>query len=159
MILSLEGGNLAKMPETQVEDTSKREINGSALNKGKNGNVASENGLAGGSPCSSDTHDQLVQTVIELGLQNDYLKSQFDGFRHFQVEHSRSNEEHKERELEGVKELQEMIESLNQQLLEERQTRGAAEEALKHLQVAQLEVDAKAQELSVKLLEGLVLLI
>ncbi|KAB2629294.1 hypothetical protein D8674_034089 [Pyrus ussuriensis x Pyrus communis] len=29
---------------------------------------------------SSDTHDQLVQTVIELRLQNKFLKSQFEGF-------------------------------------------------------------------------------
>lgn len=50
--------------------------------------------------------------------------------------------------------LNEKIKSLNRELLEEKQTRGAAEEALKHVQTLYLEDDTKVQELSVKVAEG-----
>lgn len=53
-----------------------------------------------------------------------------------------------------LKDLSEEIESLKRELLEERQTRYAAEEALKHLRSAHLEADTKAQELAAKLDEG-----
>ena len=59
----------------------------------------------------------------------------------------------------GVKELEEQIESLRRELLEERQTRDAAEEALKHLRAVYSEADAKAQELAAQLAEGCVLLL
>ena len=70
-----------------------------------------------------------------------------------------SNQQTKANETEGgesedVKELRERIESLKRELLDEKHTRNAAEEALKHLTVAYSEVDAKAQELSAKLAEG-----
>ncbi|KAG6387694.1 hypothetical protein SASPL_152886 [Salvia splendens] len=42
------------------------------------------------------------------------------------------------------------IESLKRELLEERQTRYAAEEAMKHLRAAHLEADMRAQELAAK---------
>ncbi|KAF3440864.1 hypothetical protein FNV43_RR19150 [Rhamnella rubrinervis] len=91
--------------------------------------------------------------VMELTFQNEFFKSQFEGFRDFQLVSSVSNKQ-KGSEQEGVKELQERIESLNKQLLEEKQTRSAAEEALKHLQTLYSEADAKAQELSEKLVEA-----
>ena len=51
------------------------------------------------------------------------------------------------------------IESLKRQLLEERQTRYAAEEAMKHLRAAHLEADTRAQELAAKFDEGLYYLV
>lgn len=107
---SMEEGHSGEHPETQVLNR-----------KCSNGNI--DNG-----------DDELWQTVIELGFQNEYLKSQFKSFQYFQPK--------------------ELIESLNKQLGEERQTRVAAEEALKHLQVAQLEADAGAHQLSLKLAQG-----
>lgn len=125
------------------------------LSGSNNGDIVVENGISDGCLSSTDGHDQLVQTVIELRFQNEYLKSQFEGFKNFESVDRASDEQKKGSEGEaGVKELQEMVESLNKQLLEEKQTRVAVEEALKHLQVAHLEADAKAQELSVKLVEG-----
>ena len=58
-----------------------------------------------------------------------------------------------------VKELKEKIQLLNKEFLEEKQTRIASEEALKHLQTAYSEAEAKAQELSEKLAEGLVMIL
>lgn len=55
---------------------------------------------------------------------------------------------------EDVKTLHAKVDALNRELLEERQTRGAAEEALKHLRAVYSEADAKSQELSAKLAEG-----
>ncbi|GMN28752.1 hypothetical protein TIFTF001_002173 [Ficus carica] len=125
------------------------------LSGSNNGDIVVENGISDGGLSSTVGHDQLVQTVIELRFQNEYLKSQFEGFKNFESVDRASDEQKKGSEGEaGVKELQEMVESLNKQLLEEKQTRVAAEEALKHLQVAHLEADAKAQELSVKLVEA-----
>lgn len=127
----MEEDHIGEIPETQVERLS-----------------GSKNGSNGGGLSSSDDHDQLVQTVIELGFQNEYLKSQFEGFRDFQLVDPQFNEH------EGVGELQQIIQSLNKQLFEERQTRVAAEEALKHLQLAHSEADARAQDLSLKLTQG-----
>ena len=53
-----------------------------------------------------------------------------------------------------MKELRKSVESLSKELHEEKLTRGAAEEALRHLREAHSEADAKAHELSVKLAEG-----
>lgn len=55
-----------------------------------------------------------------------------------------------------LRDLREEIESLKRELLEERQTRSAAEEALKHLRAAHLEADTKAQELAAQFDEGLI---
>ena len=125
-----------------------------------NGNIAVENGLPNDvNPSSDDTHDQFVQMVTELKFQNEFLKSQFEDLKNSQSECSVSNQQTKANETEGgesedLKELRERIESLKRELLEEKQTRNAAEEALKQLTVAYSEADAKAQELSAKLAEG-----
>ncbi|XP_042042049.1 protein GRIP-like [Salvia splendens] len=49
-----------------------------------------------------------------------------------------------------LRDLSGEIESLKRELLEERQTRYAAEEAMKHLRAAHLEADTRAQELAAK---------
>ncbi|KAI6671181.1 hypothetical protein NL676_006066 [Syzygium grande] len=56
---------------------------------------------------------------------------------------------------EDVKRLNERIDSLEREPLGEKQTRGAAEEAPKHLQVAHSEADARAQEISARLAKGI----
>lgn len=146
--------SIGEIPETQMEDTitpdKDKQLSGS-----NNGRIAAENGVSDGGLSRTDGDDQLLQTVIELGFQNEYLKSQFEGFKNFQAVDRVSDENVKGNvDEEGVRELRETVESLKKQLLEEKQTRVAAEEALKHLQVAHSEADAKAQELSVKLIEG-----
>lgn len=112
------------------------------------GSFAKENGCFDGSQCATDIHDQLVQMVFEANFQNEYLKSHLEGLKILHSDASESNGS------EDVKALHEKIEYLNGQLLEEKQTRGAAEEALKHLRAAYSDADAKAQELSFKLAEG-----
>lgn len=152
--MSTEGGNIGEIPESHKEDTLKpAEENLSELNHRTNGNLPLENGLCSGSPYSSEDHDQLEQMAMELTFQNEFLKSQFQGLKNFQPVSSVSTEQ-KGSEQKGAQELQERIESLNKKLLEEKQTRSAAEEALKHLQTSYSEADAKAQELSEKLIEG-----
>ncbi|KAH0970987.1 hypothetical protein GBA52_023143 [Prunus armeniaca] len=129
--------------EAQMEEKSKPQKHGG----NGNGDLALENG----GPGSSDAHDQLVQMVMELKLQNEFLKSQFEGFQNFQQTEPSETEGSKSEE---VEQLRQMIESLNVELLEEKQTRAAAEVALKHLQEAHSEADSKAQELSAKLAEA-----
>lgn len=146
--------SIGEIPETQMEDTitpdKDKQLSGS-----NNGRIAVENGVSDGGLSRTDGDDQLLQTVIELGFQNEYLKSQFEGFKNFRAVDRVSDENVKGNvDEEGVRELRETVESLKKQLLEEKQTRVAAEEALKHLQVAHSEADAKAQELSVKLIEA-----
>lgn len=152
--MSTEGGNIGEIPENHMEDTLKpAEQNLSELHHGTNGNLPLEDGLCGGSPYSSEDRDQLEQMAMELTFQNEFLKSQFQGVKNFQLM-SNVATEHRGSEQERAQKLQERIESLNKQLLEEKQTRSAAEEALKHLQTLYSEADAKAQELSEKLVEG-----
>lgn len=118
------------------------------------GNGNGDLALGNGGPGSSDAHDQLVQMVMELKLQNEFLKSQFEGFQNFQQTEPSETEGGKSEE---VEQLRQTIESLNVELLEEKQTRAAAEVALKHLREAHSEADSKAQELSAKLAEGLIM--
>lgn len=156
------GGDTAGVPEleSRVSDDLKSEKQLSDANFVSNGNVVVENGLPDDVDAGSgDTHDQLVQMVTELKFQNEFLKSQFEGLKDLQSECSVSDRQTEASEIEGgesedVKELREMIESLKRELLEEKQTRGAAEEALKHLTTAYSEADAKAQELSANLAEA-----
>ncbi|KAM6540482.1 hypothetical protein CsatB_004929 [Cannabis sativa] len=106
------------------------------------------NGLDATANDRDQDHDHLVQTVFELGFQNEYLKSQFRGFAEDSQFITSENDG------QAIVQFQETIESLNAQLSEERLTRVAAEEALKHLQVAHSEADAKALELSLKLTQA-----
>ncbi|KAF7129832.1 hypothetical protein RHSIM_Rhsim10G0198000 [Rhododendron simsii] len=153
--MSVEGGNVGGMLENNAEDGVKPDgqLNGMSQESGET--TAKENGH----PSTSDTQDHLVQIVVDLNFQNEYLKSQFEVLKNLHSESSESNQQKMaiERDgggLEDVKELREKIESLSRELLEEKQTRGAAEEALKHLRAVFSEADAKSQELSAKLVEA-----
>ncbi|XP_062102750.1 protein GRIP [Humulus lupulus] len=113
------------------------------------------NGTGNGlSESDSTAHDHLVQTVFELGFQNEYLKSQFQGFADSQSTPQKDEPGDHHLHRQALVQLQETIESLNAQLSEERLTRVAAEEALKHLQGAHSEADAKALDLSLKLTQA-----
>ncbi|KAG7968922.1 hypothetical protein I3843_07G003900 [Carya illinoinensis] len=157
--MAAEGGDLAGALETHAEDALRSEKHSSDMSYTSNGNLAMENGLPDVNQCSNDTYDQMVQMVTDLRFQNEFLKSQFEGLRHFQSDSNVSNQQTKASEIgdgeyEDVKELREKIESLKGELLEEKQTRVAAEVALKHLTEAYSEADAKAQDLSSKLAEA-----
>ncbi|KAK9112512.1 hypothetical protein Scep_020031 [Stephania cephalantha] len=117
-----------------------------------------ENGTSDAYQFNQATHDQLIQMVTELSFQNEYLKAHFKGLSN---SHFESNVGFKQKEVgyegrtsEDVNELHAKIESLNRELLEQKQTQNAAENALTHLQVAYSEADAKARELSTKLTEA-----
>ncbi|KAG2695205.1 hypothetical protein I3760_07G003700 [Carya illinoinensis] len=157
--MAAEGGDLAGALETHAEDALRSEKHSSDMSYTSNGNLAMENGLPDVNQCSNDTYDQMVQMVTDLRFQNEFLKSQFEGLRNFQSNSNVSNQQTKASEIgdgeyEDVKELREKIESLKGELLEEKQTRVAAEVALKHLTEAYSEADAKAQDLSSKLAEA-----
>ncbi|CAJ1930632.1 unnamed protein product [Sphenostylis stenocarpa] len=126
---------------------------------GSNGNLLLENGLSDGNQGPAETHDQLLQMVMDLRFQNDYLKSQFEGFKNVNSVNSDSSIQKgvgglEDADSDFVKELKEKIQVLNKEFLEEKQTRIASEEALKHLQMAYSEAEAKGQELSEKLAEA-----
>ncbi|KAL5713835.1 hypothetical protein ACHQM5_015877 [Ranunculus cassubicifolius] len=109
--------------------------------------------------CSDDSHVQLVQRVVELKFENEYLKAQFEGLKsmHVQTEENIEEREVVARDVEVSeveKELREQIEALNRELLDKTQTQVAAEDALKHLQAAYFDADERAQELSSKLAEA-----
>lgn len=154
--MSAEGGEVAAMRESNIEDSLEtgNHMNDTSLRS--NGLPAKENGSCENTPHYGDSHDELVQMVTELKLQNEFLKSHFEGLKDLHLEEIRSQQrtEVGGQEGEDVKRLNERIESLERELLQEKQTRGAAEEALKHLQVAHSEADARAQELSARLAEA-----
>ncbi|GFZ09445.1 golgi-localized GRIP domain-containing protein [Actinidia rufa] len=144
------------MLENHAEDGVKPDDQLIDTNHGSGENLGKENGLHG-HPYTSDSN--LVQMVVELNFQNEYLKSQFEDLRNLHSESSGSSQQKVAIEQDGggfedVKELRAKIESLSRELSEEKQTRGAAEEALKHLRAVYSEADVKAQELSTKLAEA-----
>ncbi|GAB4848395.1 hypothetical protein Ancab_003090 [Ancistrocladus abbreviatus] len=123
------------------------------------GNCPKENGFHHDEPGPNDADDQLVRMIVELKFQNEYLKSQFKGLYNQHLESSGSFQQTQQVEQEGgtseeLKELREKVELLSRELLEDRQTRDAAEKALEHLRIEYTEADAKVQELSVKLAEA-----
>ncbi|KAF2312486.1 hypothetical protein GH714_034848 [Hevea brasiliensis] len=158
--MSMEEGNVDEVPEIHVEGyTVNPEKQFSGTHHGRNGNLAKENGLHDDSPLTETAHEQLVQMVIELKFQNEFLKSQFEALKNLQSADDESQQRTKASgkktgESADMEELHKRIESLSRELHEEKQTRVAAEEALKHLREAHSEADAKAQELSAKLAEG-----
>ncbi|KAD7479106.1 hypothetical protein R6Q59_008062 [Mikania micrantha] len=107
---------------------------------------------------SDDTQDQLMQTVVELKFQNEYLKSRLQELKNLHADSDNSiqltNAVDQNGTCEDSKMLHEKIESLNRELAIEKQTRGAAEAALEHLREEYSEADAKAQELTAKLAEA-----
>ncbi|KAG8662870.1 protein GRIP isoform X3 [Manihot esculenta] len=158
--MSMEEGKVAEISDIHMEGSSVNpEKQLSDTRHGSNGNFAKENGLHDDNPLTETSHEQLVQMVFELKLQNEFLKSQFEGLKNLQSadDESRQRTEASDRKTvaSAVAEgLHQRIESLSRELHEEKQTRRAAEEALKHLREAHSEADAKAQELSAKLAEA-----
>ncbi|KGN55617.1 protein GRIP isoform X1 [Cucumis sativus] len=158
--MSSEEGDVNETPESRVEEgtmlTLSEELESGVKHEG-NGHVVVEDRVPDGQNCSDD-HDELVQLVIEMKSQNEYLKSQLESMKNLQnVENVRERDEEtgsRDGESVHLKELQERIESLSKELSEEKQTRGAAEQALQHLQEAHSEADAKVHELSAKLMEA-----
>lgn len=102
---------------------------------------------------SDDTQDQLMQMVVDLKFQNEYLKSHFQDLKNVHTE-SKAKAFDQNGTCEDSNELHEKIEALNRELVIERQTRGAAEAALEHLRAEYSEADSKSQELAAKLAEG-----
>ncbi|KAH1047780.1 hypothetical protein J1N35_038564 [Gossypium stocksii] len=144
-----------QLPETREDESLKPEAQFSETN----GDLSKENAELDANLSSDDTHDKLLQTVTELKFENEVLKSQLESFKNFQSENDvpsqQTNVSGKETKFSAdVKELHDRIESLSRELDEEKQTRVAAEEALKHLREAYTEADAKAQDLSGKLAEA-----
>ncbi|KAL9251652.1 GRIP-like protein [Drosera capensis] len=94
--------------------------------------------------------DDLVQMVVEMRFQNEYLKSKFEELKGSLKEaEERGGEEEEE-----VKGLREKVECLGKELVEEKEMRSAAEEALKFVRLSHEEADARANELSVQLAEA-----
>ncbi|KAK8484458.1 hypothetical protein V6N12_000475 [Hibiscus sabdariffa] len=146
---------LFKCLKTREDDSLKPETHLSE----RNGELSKENAGLDANLSSDDAHDKLLQTVTELKFENEFLKSQLESFKNLQSEHDapsqQTNVSGKEPEyLADIKELHDRIESLSRELNEEKLTRAAAEEALKHLREVYSEADAKAQELSGKLAEA-----
>ncbi|XP_023007646.1 protein GRIP-like isoform X1 [Cucurbita maxima] len=155
--MSSEEGDVCETPESRVEEGTMPEELKSGVNHEGNGRVVVEDSFADGDKCSDD-HDELVQLVIDMKSQNEYLKSQLESMKNLQnVENVPEREEEigsRDGESVALKELQQRVESLSKELSEEKQTRGAAEQALQHLQEAHSEADAKVHELSAKLIEA-----
>ncbi|TYI60407.1 hypothetical protein E1A91_D10G101800v1 [Gossypium mustelinum] len=144
-----------QVPETREDESLKPEAQFSETN----GDLSKENAELDANLSSDDAHDKLLQTVTELKFENEVIKSQLESFKNFQSENDvpsqQTNVSGKETKFSAdVKELHDRIESLSRELDEEKQTRVAAEEALKHLREVYTEADAKAQDLSGKLAEA-----
>ena len=85
-------GDTGGMMDTHAEDSARSEENFPDVTHhnedGSNGNLILENGLSDGNQGPADTHDQLLQMVMDLRFQNDFLKSQFEGFKNVDSVHS-----------------------------------------------------------------------
>ncbi|KAL2234863.1 UNVERIFIED_CONTAM: Protein GRIP [Sesamum indicum] len=157
--MSQEGGESGGLLENHAEDVIDQENEQPNLNNVIDRDLAKENGFPGEIIDPNYSHDKLVQMVVELNFQKVYLKSQYEGLKNYFLD-SKLSDQQKVQEhdnsgsMDDVKELRGEIESLKREILEERQTRGAAEEALKHLRAAHSEADMNAQVLSAKLAEA-----
>ncbi|KAL6871505.1 hypothetical protein ACP4OV_014334 [Aristida adscensionis] len=105
--------------------------------------AAGADGRASGAEAAEQAHEEFAREVMELGVQNEYLRSQIAGARPASVA-----------EPELVRALKEQIERLSRELREQQQTREAAEAALEHVNVAFAEADGKVHELTAKLAEA-----
>ncbi|KAL0380614.1 UNVERIFIED_CONTAM: protein GRIP [Sesamum angustifolium] len=157
--MSQEGGESGGLLENHAEDVTDQENEQLNLNNVIDWDLPKENGFPGETIHPSYSHDELVQMVVELNFQKEYMKSQYEGLKNYLLD-SKCSDQQKVQEndnsgsTDDVKELRGEIESLKREILEERQTRGAAEEALKHLRAAHSEADINAQVLSAKLAEA-----
>ncbi|PIN07834.1 E3 ubiquitin ligase involved in syntaxin degradation [Handroanthus impetiginosus] len=157
--MSKEGVESGEFPENHAEDVMKQEQEELNMDNVIDRNLVKENGFGDGNPHSNYNHDELLQMVVELKFQNEYMKSQYDGLKNHLLDsdqpEQRKVQDHDDSGFQDdVRELRREMETLKKELLGERQTRGAAEEALKHLRSAHLDADTKAQELSAKLAEA-----
>ncbi|PKI63430.1 hypothetical protein CRG98_016097, partial [Punica granatum] len=143
--MATEGEEAASAVKSQAESSTATED----IEPRSSGPVVQENG-------SADSHDELFQMVTQLRLENEFLKSQFEGLKNLQQKDAGCSQQTEidRQDGEDVKQLLERLDSLNKELLEEKQTRAAAEEALKHLRTVYSEADARSQELSTKLAEA-----
>jgi predicted RNase H-like nuclease (RuvC/YqgF family) len=89
--------------------------------------------------------EELAREVMELSLQNEYLKSQIADARPAGGADDGS---------ELVRALKEQVEKLTREVQEQRLTREATEKALEHVNVAYAEADGKVQGLTAKLAQG-----
>ncbi|KAK1272411.1 Protein GRIP [Acorus gramineus] len=98
------------------------------------------------------SHDELSHLVMELSLQNEYLKEHFKGL---QAQFRSSDATDREYESsEEEKRLRENVRSLNREIQEQRETQRAAEDAMVHLRASHSEADSKVQELSAELIKA-----
>lgn len=110
--------------------------------------AAGEGSPASGGEEAERAHEEkeeLAREVMELGLQNEYLRSQIAGARP-------AGDSDEGPEL--VMGLKEQVERLSREVQEQRLTREATEKALEHVNVAYAEADGKVQELTAKLVQG-----
>jgi len=110
--------------------------------------AAGEDSLASGGEEAERAHEEkeeLAPEVMELGLQNEYLRSQITGARPV-------GDADEGPEL--ARGLKEQVERLSREVQEQRLTREATEKALEHVNVAYAETDGKVQELTAKLAQG-----
>ncbi|TVU39332.1 hypothetical protein EJB05_12745 [Eragrostis curvula] len=91
--------------------------------------------------------EELAREVMELGLQNEYFRSQIAG-----AHPAGGADEGSESEV--LRGLKEQVERLSREVQEQRQTREAAERALEHVNISYAEADSKVQELTAKLAEA-----
>ncbi|GJN32274.1 hypothetical protein PR202_gb20770 [Eleusine coracana subsp. coracana] len=99
----------------------------------------------GGQASGAEPEEELAREVMELGLQNEYLRSQIAAARP-----AGGAEEGNEL----VRGLKEQVERLGREVQEQRQTREAMERALEHVNVSYAEADGKVQVLTAKLAEA-----
>jgi len=92
-----------------------------------------------------EEEEELARQVMEVGLQNEYLRSHIAG-----AQPAGGADEGSEL----VRGLKEQVEKLTREVQEQRLTREATEKALEHVNVAYAEADGKVQELTAKLSQG-----
>ncbi|XP_023754131.1 protein GRIP [Lactuca sativa] len=151
------GDDVDKRAENHVGDAIQPYAKSNDMSPQDIGNSKEDSILSNGNPISDDTQDHLMQTMAELKFQNEYFKSHFHDLKNLYTDSTGSIQQTKtinqDETHEDSKELHDKIESLNKELIEERQTRAAAEAALEHLRIEYSEADAKCQELAAKLAE------
>nr|XP_043631810.1 protein GRIP [Erigeron canadensis] len=157
--MSEEGGDVDGRSENHVVDDVQEndKLNGTSPQNTEDlneDNVLSKDNVSSSNHLTSDnSQDQLMQMVVDLNFQNEYLKSHFHDLKNVHMDSSAKALE-QNGTCEDSKELHEKLEALNRELVIERQTRGAAEAALEHLRAEYTEADSKSQALAAKLAEA-----
>ncbi|CAH9105897.1 unnamed protein product [Cuscuta europaea] len=156
--MSMEGGDNHNDSEDHIKNAMEFENHHGGINDKDNSGLTKESALHYSDQFTSDSNDDFIQMVVELNFQNEYLKYQILGLKqahsHYIPSQLNNIVEHEVGSNADTREFHEKMEHLEKQLLEERQTRSAAEEAVKHLQTVYLEADRKVQVLSNTLAEA-----